>query len=89
MQTATASPSTVKGPTTPTVDEPGDNEPALVLGGFGLGALALAGAFVVAPAWAASTVSGFVARSASETSGGRGCISLTAPPYAWVRAAPR
>lgn len=48
VQTATASPSTVKGPTTPTVDEPGDNEPALVLGGFGLGALALVGTFVVA-----------------------------------------
>ena len=48
MQTATASPSTVKGPTTPTVDEPVDNEPALVLGGFGLGALALVGTFVVA-----------------------------------------
>lgn len=40
--------STVKGPTTPTTDEPGDNMPKLVLAGAAIAALGLAGAFVVA-----------------------------------------
>lgn len=40
--------STVKGPSTPTTDEPGDNMPKLLIGGGVVAALALAGAFVVA-----------------------------------------
>lgn len=48
LATLSASPSSVTGPSTPTTNRPGDNEPALVIGGAILGALALAGAFVVA-----------------------------------------
>lgn len=40
--------STVKGPSTPTTDEPGDNKPKLLLAGGVIAALALAGGFVVA-----------------------------------------
>lgn len=40
--------STVKGPSTPTTDEPGDNKPKLLVGGGILAALALAGGFLIA-----------------------------------------
>lgn len=45
--TVTSSPATVAGPSSPTINEPGDNEPALVIGGFAaLAALVAAGWFV-------------------------------------------
>lgn len=42
------SPTSVTGPSTPTTNEPGDNEPVLVIGGAVVGTLALVGAFLVA-----------------------------------------
>ena len=42
-----ASSSTVKGPSTPTTDEPGDNMPLFVIGGTVAAAAAVAGTFLV------------------------------------------
>ena len=42
-----SSSSTVKGPTTPTTDEPGDNMPLFVIGGTVAAAAAVAGTFLV------------------------------------------